>query len=908
MSKLYPPIIEESLPAFYSENGIVKFTIPFSMNRAVSFAEIGGFELKIRTIQNGTYLYTIETYRPTEYSLEKDNLYVSFYINDIETKLKVGQFYKIQLAYIYIDQNIKNQFLTQYYEGKISIEEFEIAMSQRKEVGYYSSTGIAKYTTKPKLYISNLRPGFLNTYSNRYTGCYEQISTDEEFKDFTEKVYSYKFDFYDNTGKNIITTTGYQLHNTSLDSNVDYSQDHYELNKDVAYNTIYYIQYSVITMNGLQLSSPKYKLIQRELIDAQINIKINPFLNMEEGYIDIKMGVKENEFGLIDVVTGAFMLLRSDEDSNYKDWVEVSRFKLNAEIPSSKQILFRDCTIEQGKKYQYAVQQYNDNNLYSNKIYSDIIQADFEYAFLFDGQRQLKIKYNSKMTKFTNTRLEQKIDTIGGQYPFIFRNGHVNYHEFPIAGLISYFMDEEHLFVPEYELITTEKTINYTTDNIAQERLFKMKVLEWLNNGQPKIFRSPTEGNFIVRLLKVSMTPEQKLGRLLHNFSATAYEIADYNYNNICNYNFINTKNYNNNILNIMTVDLKTMVPGMIINKDQSILQTLQCENMIPGEQLLITFTDGSQEVITIGVTKSYFLNNSLNIQSIIVMPKYEQVQVIREKEFNENLYYRKIKDQIVPAKEVTEKINWLTTYYRLVNSKLTGLITYSYFTTPSNTFGIINNVVMNDCSIDQLIGEHNILEKISQFSYDQNKFIKNPKRKITDYYSLKVSVRPVEYYDNFNSTINFYNNQIDTNLNHPFTLYLNKDTKEYLDLNNNKIYSNYNTYISINNEKIYITHDTEFNLIDLDSITELSSSNGIVAEIMYQTKEIEYTIETTSQDLLDKKLEYQNSLQEYENYLKKDNINYNDLSRRKRAMLNNYKNYLEQLNNLLEQQEGDIL
>ena len=95
---------------------------------------------------------------------------------------------------------------------------------------------------------------------------------------------------------------------------------------------------------------------------------------------------------------------------------------------------------------------------------------------------------------------------------------------------------------------------------------------------------------------------------------------------------------------------------------------------------------------------------------------------------------------------------------------------------------------------------------------------------------------------------------------------------------------------------------------MDFDSITELSSSNGIIVEIMYQTKEIEYTIETTSQDLLDKKLEYQNSLQEYENQLRKDNINYNDLSGYKRVMLNNYKNYLEQLNKLLEQQEGDIL
>jgi hypothetical protein len=44
-------------------------------------------------------------------------------------------------------------------------------------------------------------------------------------------------------------------------------------------------------------------------------------------------------------------------------------------------------------------------------------------------------------------------------------------------------MDEKHLFIPETDLITDEKTTNYTTDNIAQERLFKMEVLKWLNDG-----------------------------------------------------------------------------------------------------------------------------------------------------------------------------------------------------------------------------------------------------------------------------------------------------------------------------------------------------------------------------------------------------------------------------------------
>lgn len=53
-------------------------------------------------------------------------------------------------------------------------------------------------------------------------------------------------------------------------------------------------------------------------------------------------------------------------------------------------------------------------------------------------------------------------------------------------------------------------------------------VLNWLNNGKAKLLRTNAEGNYIVRLMNISMTPEKTLGRLIHNFSATAYEIADY--------------------------------------------------------------------------------------------------------------------------------------------------------------------------------------------------------------------------------------------------------------------------------------------------------------------------------------------------------------------------------------------
>ena len=78
-----------------------------------------------------------------------------------------------------------------------------------------------------------------------------------------------------------------------------------------------------------------------------------------------------------------------------------------------------------------------------------------------------------------------------------------------------------------------------TSYNIRRERQFKLEVLEWLTNGEPKLFRSPGEGNYIVRLMNTSLTPNDKLGRMLHTFNCTAYEIAEPTFANLNKYGFI---------------------------------------------------------------------------------------------------------------------------------------------------------------------------------------------------------------------------------------------------------------------------------------------------------------------------------------------------------------------------------
>jgi hypothetical protein len=51
-------------------------------------------------------------------------------------------------------------------------------------------------------------------------------------------------------------------------------------------------------------------------------------------------------------------LTRSSEKSNFTEWEEISRFNLTSHRSSLKTI--KDFAVEQGVKYKYSIQQFND--------------------------------------------------------------------------------------------------------------------------------------------------------------------------------------------------------------------------------------------------------------------------------------------------------------------------------------------------------------------------------------------------------------------------------------------------------------------------------------------------------------------------------------------------------------------
>ena len=309
----------------------------------------------------------------------------------------------------------------------------------------------------------------------------------------------------------------------------------FEITQELETNKNYILTFQVTTING-------YKLVK----EYNIHRGIRPN-NTFTGQILVNQDAiaKENGYAKIslsgDIIASNYILQRSNDLIHWDNLVEFTM----SNTDSISKFVWYDKTVLHAETYYYALIQYTVNNnkrVYSERLLSLPITIEFEDLFLSDDSQQLCIRFDPKIANFKEIVLEQKVETLGGQFPFFLRNAVVHYKEFPISGLISYQMDSQEFFISLHtlELNDNQPSTNLTNNNIGAERHFKLKVLEWLNNGQPKLFRSPTEGNYIVRLTDITLSPNDTLGRMLHSFSATCCEIANCSIENLKKYKIFN--------------------------------------------------------------------------------------------------------------------------------------------------------------------------------------------------------------------------------------------------------------------------------------------------------------------------------------------------------------------------------
>jgi hypothetical protein len=166
------------------------------------------------------------------------------------------------------------------------------------------------------------------------------------------------------------------------------------------------------------------------------------------------------------------------------------------------------------------------------------IIRNFNYTFLLgQNNQQLKLQFNNSVNNYKINLNENKMHTLGERFPFIIRNGITNYKTFSLNGLISFNMDENGLFFTKeqaykfdeiielYNQYNENNKITYNDDIF--ERQFREAVIKFLHDGKVKLLKSPTEGNMLIKLTDISLTPLESLNRIIYDFSSAVNEVAD---------------------------------------------------------------------------------------------------------------------------------------------------------------------------------------------------------------------------------------------------------------------------------------------------------------------------------------------------------------------------------------------
>lgn len=378
-------------------------------------------------------------------------------------------------------------------------------------------------------------------------------------EDPSEVLYKYSLKIFD-ANDNLLEDSG-ELYSNYFQNNNEFNylikyefQDNHEYK--LVFNYVTNNEYNFTLINRINIS-----LIQTTKINCKILSCENDEDNImteytsfqeeeEEGRVCLKL-YADNE----NLYNGNICIRRSSSKTNFTEWNDIKIFNVAQQTINSLPCIY-DYTIESGVFYRYGVQSIDDMGNRGTLVKIDnLIMRNFEYSYLLgENNQQLKLMFNNTMPNYKIQLMESKVETIGGQYPIITRNSALKYRILPINGLISFWMDENKIFTDKLKIYGSDVAPLYTEIwelkrgerfevqrqyDYTYERDFRQVVLNFLHNGKPKLFKSPTEGNIIVRLTEINCVPNQSTDRMIYEFTSTGNELAEATYDNYLKYKFL---------------------------------------------------------------------------------------------------------------------------------------------------------------------------------------------------------------------------------------------------------------------------------------------------------------------------------------------------------------------------------
>ena len=581
---LYPPVLASSMPAFDIAQGYVEIYFNLSSyNRADEIkqvqyivrrqnsnvsvvkgkSEIGATKWELNNNENIQQLYKIQIPIATEGYEQTGDL-------NAPITIKENVIYRVQLRFVHQTQRRTGNSLN-------------VSYAPQQDYGYsqWSTVTLIKAISKPYFSIDQFesaddKPEVEIMYMSAgadFIGLYQAAQNSDQPLRFWrmrllnsnytigDNIQDFLINEYADTGIQTISGYNYALINNSKIA----FQAH--LGCQLQDGVYYKLLFDIETRNGYVDRKVYTFLANTTAYNSTIKGTLHAVINEEQGYIRLYVTNTQN------AEPSNYVVRRTSSKSNFLVWEDIYNFQINGN-EGLKDFCYIDFTAESGTMYQYMIQirdQYGRRG--KTIVTSKNIMGEWEHAFFLGNNQkssqlcsnkipsQLKLKYDYQISSYQTNVSENKTDTIGSKYPYIRRNGNMYYRSFQCSGIITGLSDEREFFISDQDLYGNADLVQAYKDfqgnvnlwvnkyDYTYERKFREKVEEFLYDDQIKLYKSMQEGNILIKLMDISLTPKTQLGRLIYTFSATAYEVDQASLYNLNKYGFITIGTYNTTIV-----------------------------------------------------------------------------------------------------------------------------------------------------------------------------------------------------------------------------------------------------------------------------------------------------------------------------------------------------------------------
>ena len=568
VNTLFPPICSTFMNAFpNTTDAVVYFSLsPFNSSTDIKHVHIS----VVNQLNNENAIAAKHPsgvlFSDLKYDTKAGMYYVKIPVVDIDGNVfNINQFYKIQLRFDSCDWN--------------SIDGNDIPNDEKKVTNYllnyqqyfseWSSVCLIRPILEPSIYIKTFEiykeaaGDKVPSYNKGIIPIVGSMVFGDNSNIETETMQSFQIKILSENGREVLQTYPTIYTGDNLNPNViNYKIDLQKL--DTTDSSVFKLEITGTTRNQYTCVKTYDFQISNFLEEEKFNPILTVNMDNENGIAKLHVSNKSDE-----VLFGTIYIKRSSSLDDFKTVETIYASKIAGKLD----IDIEDNTVSSLVWYQYSAQFENSAGAFTPVKNSQVFLPDFYDAIISRGDRQYNIKYNYTVSSMKPVVNRAKIDTLGGRYPKFAENAILNYKQFSIKGLISAEADAYQKFLEKKKVYsgnlanyysvykenhgikelarndfsnwikttsqdypqgpimgdTNHRFLTTTENDWMWEREFREEMVKWLNDGEPKLYRSMPEGSMVVMLTDINLTPMQGRSRQGWDFTATVYEIAEAN-------------------------------------------------------------------------------------------------------------------------------------------------------------------------------------------------------------------------------------------------------------------------------------------------------------------------------------------------------------------------------------------